>query len=96
MRAALVCAVCLVVLAACVNRFLGRDPVDYRTMSCDELMEHLAAFDGKAKQAMAEMAEHGHSRERQQAMRRRLREESQDLVREINQRCPARVEPRIL
>ena len=95
MRVALVCAACLVALAGCMNR-LGQDADGYRTMSCDELMEHLAAFDEKVKQAMAELAEHGQSTARRQAMRRRLREESQELVREINRRCPARVEPRIL
>ena len=65
-------------------------------MSCDELMEHLAAFDKKVKQAMAEVAKHAPSTQRQQAVRRRLREESQDLVREIDRRCPVMVEPRIL
>ena len=95
-RVALACAVCLVALAGCKDRFLGPDLDDYGTMSCDELMENLASFDGKSKQAMAEAAERGHSAERQQALRRRLREESQDLVREINRRCPVMVEPRIL
>ena len=93
---ALICAACMVALAGCGNRFQGQDPDDYRTMSCDELMKHLTSFDEKVKRTMAELEEHGHSRERQQAMRRRLREESQELVREINRRCPARVEPRIL
>ena len=96
MRIALLGAVCMVALAGCTNGFTGKEPDDYRNMSCDELMEHLAAFDKKVKQAMAELEEQGHSAERQQAMRRPLREESQDLVREINRRCPARVEPRIL
>lgn len=96
MRVALVCAVCLVALAACMNRLFGEDPDSYRTMSCDELMEHLAAFDEKVKEAMAELAEQGHSTARQQAMRRPLREESRDLVREIGRRCPVMVEPRIL
>ena len=96
MRRRLLGAVCAIALAGCMNRFPGQGPDGYRTMSCDELMERLAAFDEKVKQAMAELAEHGQSAERQQAMRRRLREESQELVREINRRCPARVEPRIL
>ena len=92
----LVGAVCLVALAGCMDRLLGQDPDDYRTMSCNELMEHLAAFDEKVERAMAELEERGHSTERMQAMRRRLREESQDLVREISRRCPVMVEPRIL
>lgn len=62
-------------------------------MSCDELMGQLAAFDKKVKQAMAEVADHAQSRQRQQAVRRRLRETSKDLVREINLRCPAILEP---
>ena len=95
-RIASVCAVCLVALAGCMDRLLGKDQDDYRTMSCDELMEHLAAFDEKIKRAIAELEERGHSAERQQAMRRRLREESQDLAREISRRCPVMVEPRIL
>lgn len=86
----------MVALAGCMHRFLGQDPDDYRTMSCDELMENLASFDERVKRTMAELEEQGHSAERRQAMRRRLREESQELVREINRRCPARVEPRIL
>lgn len=79
-----------------MGRFLGQDPDDYRTMSCDELMERFAAFDEKVKRAIAESEERGHSAERMQAMRRRLWDESQDLVREISQRCPVMVEPRIL
>ena len=68
MRVALVCAACPVALAGCTNR-LGQDADGYRTMSCDELMEHLAAFDEKVKQAMAELASHGQSTARLQAMR---------------------------
>ena len=65
-------------------------------MSCDELMGHLAAFDKKVKQAMAEVAKHAQSTRRQHAVRRQLREESDALVREIDRRCPVMVEPRIL
>lgn len=64
-------------------------------MSCDELIGHLAAFDEKVKQAMAE-AKHAQSTQLQRALRRRLREESDALVREIDRRCPVMVEPRIL
>lgn len=62
-------------------------------MSCDELMSHLAAFDKKIKEAMAEVANHARNTQRQHAVRRRLRETSKDLVREINRRCPAIVTP---
>jgi hypothetical protein len=62
-------------------------------MSCDELMGHLAAFDKKVKRAMAEAEEHAQSRRRRQEVRRQLRETSKDLVREINRRCPAILEP---
>lgn len=93
MRTALLVAVCVVALAGCTNRSPGQDPDDYRSMSCDELMGHIAAFDKKVKQAMAETAEHAQSRQRQQAVRRQLREASKDLVREINRRCPAILEP---
>lgn len=65
-------------------------------MSCDELMGHLAAFDEKIKHAMAEVAKHAQGTQRQRALRRRLREESDALVREIDRRCPVMVEPRIL
>ena len=65
-------------------------------MSCDELMGHLAAFDEKIKQTMAEVAKHAQGTRRQHALRRRLREESDALVREIDRRCPVMVEPRIL
>ena len=75
-----------------MNRSLQR-PDDYRSMSGDELMSHLAAFDEKVKEAMAEVAKHAQSTQRQQAVRRRLRETSKYLVREINRRCPAILEP---
>lgn len=84
----------MVALAGCMNRFPGPD--DYRTMSCDELMERLAAFDEKAEQANAEIEKHTQSTAHQRAARRRLRETSDALVREISRRCPVMVEPRIL
>ena len=93
MRVAFLVAVCVVAFAGCTNRSPGQHPDDYRTMSCDELMGHLAAFDEKFKQAMAEAAEHAQGRQRQQAVRRQMREASKDLVREINRRCPAILEP---
>ena len=64
----LVGAVCVVALAACMNHFQGQRPDDYRTMSCDELMGHLAAFDEKVKQAMAEAAKHAQGAQRQHAV----------------------------
>ncbi|MCY3839781.1 MAG: hypothetical protein OXH09_14190 [Gammaproteobacteria bacterium] len=65
-------------------------------MSCDELMGQLASFDEKVKQAMAEAAKHAQGTTHQRAVRRRLRERSDALVREIGRRCPVMVEPRIL
>ena len=79
-----------------MNHFQGQRPDDYRTMSCDELMGHLAAFDEKVKQAMAEAAKHAQGAQRQHAVRRQIRRESDALVREMSRRCPVMVEPRIL
>ena len=93
MRVATLVAGCVIVLAGCLHRFPGHGPDDYRTMSCDELIDRLAAFDEKVKQAKAQ---HAQSAQRQRAVRSRLRETSDTLVREIGRRCPAMVEPRMI
>ena len=98
MRFAGLMAVGVIALSGCVfASFDGKRPpepgeVDYRPFSCDELMAHLAAFDGKVKQAKAKRAS---STKRPQTTGRSIRESSTALVREINKRCPAMVEPRI-
>ena len=99
MRFAGLMAVGVIALSGCAfSSFDGRRPpapgeTDYRRFSCDELMAHLAAFDGKVKQAKANRTS---SAKGPQTSGRRMRESSTALVREINKRCPAMVEPRTL
>ncbi|MXY58560.1 MAG: hypothetical protein F4029_15765 [Gammaproteobacteria bacterium] len=95
-RGALLAAACVIALGGCMNRSEGQRPEDYRTMSCDELMSRLAAFDETVEDAMAEAAKHAQGTQAQQAVRRRLRETSKDIVRELSKRCPVMVEPRLL